>query len=72
MHDAAQFIGARLSSHAKRETGAHDSGLGGEWGDPIRASGRGVAIQTETEFDVILCFVLIGRKNGTVNLAASY
>ena len=41
-HVSTQFVGTRLSSHP--QTGAHHRGPGGERGDPLRASGRGVAI----------------------------
>ena len=52
MHDAAQFVGARLPSHAKRETGAHHRGFGRERGNPVRASRRGTAIPAKVDVEL--------------------
>ena len=54
-------LSARLSSHP--ETGAHDRGPCGQCGDPIRASGGGVAISSEDHdvnnisFENDICFI---------------
>jgi magnesium chelatase family protein len=47
--NAVQFVGKSLSSHAKRETRAHDCGISSERRDPIHAPGRGAAVSTQVD-----------------------
>ena len=57
-NESTQSIGAYLSSHAKRETGAHNRWFSGEWSYTIRASGWGATIPLKVDDGVIeyLCF----------------